>query len=158
MPGRSSSSERRCRKHAARYCSDDGPDIGSVLPFDSESPQVTSSTSVGDQWGEGPAICEGIPFQMTRKAPQAKAWALDGHGRRALLPFTPDALQTAVDSSSARVTKRCGMKSKSNSIFDVATGVEWRSPADSFDRMANGCRIMHHVQASILRAFKENEV
>lgn len=83
MPGRSSSSERRCRKHAARYCSDDGPDIGSVLPFDSESPQVTSSTSVGDQWGEGPAICEGIPFQMTRKVPQAKAWTLDGHGRRA---------------------------------------------------------------------------
>lgn len=39
-------------------------------------------TSVGDQWGEGPVLCEGIPFHMTLTTPHAKAWALDGHGRR----------------------------------------------------------------------------
>ena len=38
-------------------------------------------TSVGDQWGVGPVLCEGIPFQMTLKTPHAEAWALDGRGR-----------------------------------------------------------------------------
>ena len=39
-------------------------------------------TSVGKQWGEGPVVCEGIPFALTLKAKHAKAWALDPHGRR----------------------------------------------------------------------------
>jgi hypothetical protein len=39
-------------------------------------------TSVGKQWGEGPAMCEGIPFDLTLKTPHATAWPLDGHGRR----------------------------------------------------------------------------
>ncbi len=40
-------------------------------------------TSVGTQWGEGPVLCEGIPFELTLKTTRAQAWALDGHGRRA---------------------------------------------------------------------------
>jgi hypothetical protein len=40
-------------------------------------------TSVGNQWGEGPVLCEGIPFELTLKTTHARAWALDGHGRRA---------------------------------------------------------------------------
>lgn len=40
-------------------------------------------TSVGDQWGTGPVLCEGIPFSLTLKAPRATAWALDSRGRRA---------------------------------------------------------------------------
>ena len=40
-------------------------------------------TSVGNQWGQGPVLCEGIPFELTLKTTHAQAWALDGHGRRA---------------------------------------------------------------------------
>ena len=39
-------------------------------------------TSVGNQWGPGPVLCEGIPFQLVLKTKQATAWALDGRGRR----------------------------------------------------------------------------
>jgi hypothetical protein len=39
-------------------------------------------TTVGTHWGEGPVLCEGIPFELTVKTTHAKAWALDGHGRR----------------------------------------------------------------------------
>ena len=39
-------------------------------------------TSVGSQWGDGPVLCEGIPFELILMTKRAKAWALDGHGRR----------------------------------------------------------------------------
>lgn len=39
-------------------------------------------TSVGDQWGQGPVLCEGISFELTLKASRAQAWALDARGRR----------------------------------------------------------------------------
>jgi len=39
-------------------------------------------TSVGDQWGDGPVMCEGIPFEMILKTKRASAWPLDSHGRR----------------------------------------------------------------------------
>ena len=49
-------------------------------------------TSVGDQWGSGPVLCEGIPFQLVVKTRRAEAWALDGHGRRvAPVPAEADA-------------------------------------------------------------------
>ena len=52
-------------------------------------------TSVGNQWGTGPPLCEGIPFQLTVKTPHAKAWALDEHGRRAAsVPGTSDSITT----------------------------------------------------------------
>ena len=40
-------------------------------------------SSVGDQWGKGPVLCEGIPFELILKAKGAKAWALDPRGQRA---------------------------------------------------------------------------
>ncbi len=40
-------------------------------------------TSVGDQWGKGPVLCEGIPFELILKARRIKAWALDPRGQRA---------------------------------------------------------------------------
>lgn len=47
-------------------------------------------TSVGDQWGEGPARCEGIPFALSLAARQASAWTLDTRGRRtAAVPHEP---------------------------------------------------------------------
>jgi len=39
-------------------------------------------TSVGNQWGEGPVMCEGIPFELILKTKRATAWPLDSHGRR----------------------------------------------------------------------------
>jgi len=39
-------------------------------------------TSVGNQWGQGPVVCEGIPFELTLKTNRAAAWALDPRGRR----------------------------------------------------------------------------
>ena len=44
-------------------------------------------TSVGNQWGEGTVMCEGIPFEMILKTGRATAWPLDSHGRR-LAPIT----------------------------------------------------------------------
>ena len=41
-------------------------------------------SSVGDQWGHGPVMCEGIPFTLEFKTRQVKAWALDGRGRRTM--------------------------------------------------------------------------
>jgi hypothetical protein len=41
-----------------------------------------AGTSVGDQWGEGPTLCEGIPFELNLKTSHATAWPLDGHGHR----------------------------------------------------------------------------
>lgn len=40
-------------------------------------------TSVGDHWGEGPVMCEGIPFAMVLPSGKVQAWALDCQGRRA---------------------------------------------------------------------------
>ncbi len=40
-------------------------------------------TSVGNQWGQGPVLCEGIPFELTLKTKHVTAWALDSRGRRA---------------------------------------------------------------------------
>jgi muconolactone delta-isomerase len=49
-------------------------------------------TSVGNQWGAGPVLCEGIPFELTLKTRRATAWALDGRGRRsAAVPGTATA-------------------------------------------------------------------
>jgi len=39
-------------------------------------------TSVGNQWGEGPVMCEGISFELILKTKRATAWPLDSHGRR----------------------------------------------------------------------------
>ena len=39
-------------------------------------------TSVGNRWGSGPVICEGIPFEIVVKTQHATAWPLDSHGRR----------------------------------------------------------------------------
>lgn len=39
-------------------------------------------TSVGNQWGDGPVMCEGIPFQLILKTKRATAWPLDPRGRR----------------------------------------------------------------------------
>ncbi len=39
-------------------------------------------TSVGNQWGDGPVMCEGIPFEILVKAKHATAWPLDARGRR----------------------------------------------------------------------------
>lgn len=48
-------------------------------------------TSVGDQWGAGPVLCEGIPFELVIQTKKASAWALDAQGRRsASLPATAD--------------------------------------------------------------------
>jgi hypothetical protein len=40
-------------------------------------------SSVGGQWGKGPVLCEGIPFELILKTKGAKAWALDPRGQRA---------------------------------------------------------------------------
>jgi hypothetical protein len=40
-------------------------------------------TSVGDQWGMGPVLCEGVPFELILKAEGVKVWALDPRGQRA---------------------------------------------------------------------------
>ncbi len=42
----------------------------------------TDKASVGNQWGEGPVMCEGIPFELVLKTKRATAWPLDSHGRR----------------------------------------------------------------------------
>ncbi len=40
-------------------------------------------TSVGDQWGHGPTVAEGIPAAVTLKTSAARhVWALDGTGKR----------------------------------------------------------------------------
>jgi hypothetical protein len=39
-------------------------------------------TSVGNQWGPGPVLCEGIPFELIVKTKRASAWPLDGRGHR----------------------------------------------------------------------------
>lgn len=39
-------------------------------------------TSVGNQWGDGPVMCEGIPFELILKTKRATAWPLDPRGRR----------------------------------------------------------------------------
>ena len=52
-------------------------------------------TSVGDQWGKGPVLCEGIPFVLILKAKGAKAWALDPRGQRAG-PVTAEATAEGV--------------------------------------------------------------
>lgn len=39
-------------------------------------------TSVGNEWGQGPTLCEGIPFELVLKTKQATAWPLDSHGHR----------------------------------------------------------------------------
>ena len=40
-------------------------------------------TSVGDQWGHGPTVAEGIPATVTLKTSAARrVWALDGTGKR----------------------------------------------------------------------------
>lgn len=39
-------------------------------------------SSVGDQWGDGPVMCEGIPFTLALKTGHASAWALDSRGNR----------------------------------------------------------------------------
>jgi hypothetical protein len=39
-------------------------------------------TSVGRHWGDGPVMCEGIPFELILKTPHATAWPLDSRGRR----------------------------------------------------------------------------
>jgi hypothetical protein len=46
-------------------------------------------TSVGNQWGEGPVLCEGIPFEVLLKTKHATAWSLDSRGRR-LAPVDGD--------------------------------------------------------------------
>ncbi len=44
----------------------------------------TDRTSVGDQWGHGPVMAEGIPATVTLKAESARrVWALDTMGHRA---------------------------------------------------------------------------
>jgi hypothetical protein len=58
-------------------------------------------TSVGNQWGDGPVMCEGIPFELILKVKHATAWPLDSHGRR-LAPvngeITADGVRFAFDS------------------------------------------------------------
>jgi hypothetical protein len=39
-------------------------------------------TSLGNQWGKGPVMCEGIPLELIVKTKRATAWPLDDHGRR----------------------------------------------------------------------------
>lgn len=39
-------------------------------------------TSVGDQWGRAPVLCEGIPLEVVLKTSRASAWALDPRGQR----------------------------------------------------------------------------
>lgn len=39
-------------------------------------------TSVGNQWGKGPVLCEGVPCQVTLKARKATLWPLDAAGHR----------------------------------------------------------------------------
>ncbi len=39
-------------------------------------------TSVGNQWGDGPVMCEGIPFELILKTKRSTAWPLDPRGRR----------------------------------------------------------------------------
>ena len=40
-------------------------------------------TSVGDKWGHGPTVAEGIPATVTLKTRDARhVWALDGTGKR----------------------------------------------------------------------------
>lgn len=48
-------------------------------------------TSVGNQWGDGPVMCEGIPFRLILKTKKASAWPLDPHGRR-LAPIAATAV------------------------------------------------------------------
>lgn len=44
-----------------------------------------SRTSVGDQWGKGPTMIEGIPCSIRLKVDgPRKVWALDGNGRRVI--------------------------------------------------------------------------
>jgi len=43
-----------------------------------------NKSSVGDQWGNSPVLCEGIPFELVLKTKSAKAWALDPRGQRAV--------------------------------------------------------------------------
>ena len=52
-------------------------------------------TSVGNQWGEGPVMCEGIPFELILKTKHATAWPLDSRGRR-LDPITGEAVPGGV--------------------------------------------------------------
>ncbi len=52
-------------------------------------------TSVGNQWGEGPVMCEGIPFELILKAKRATAWPLDSRGRR-LAPITGEVVPGGV--------------------------------------------------------------
>lgn len=40
-------------------------------------------TSVGNQWGHGPSVAEGIPATVTFTSPIAQVYALDGTGKRA---------------------------------------------------------------------------
>jgi hypothetical protein len=40
-------------------------------------------TSVGNRWGQGPVLCEGIPFDLVLQPRAIRAWALDERGRRA---------------------------------------------------------------------------
>ena len=58
-------------------------------------------TSVGNQWGEGPVMCEGIPFGLILKTKRATAWPLDSRGRR-LDPINgevvPDGVRSVFDS------------------------------------------------------------
>jgi hypothetical protein len=52
-------------------------------------------TSVGKQWGDGPVMCEGVPFELILRAPRATAWPLDSHGRR-LAPISGEATAAGV--------------------------------------------------------------
>jgi hypothetical protein len=39
-------------------------------------------TSVSDQWGHGPVLCEGVPLAVVFPTKSIRAWALDGRGQR----------------------------------------------------------------------------
>jgi hypothetical protein len=55
-------------------------------------------TSVAHQWGDGPVMCEGIPFEMIFNAKGATAWALDARGQRT------DSLPCETDGRGVRFT------------------------------------------------------
>ena len=54
-----------------------------------------AKNSVGNQWGEGPVMCEGIPFGLILKTKCATAWPLDSRGRR-LAPINGEVVPAGV--------------------------------------------------------------
>jgi hypothetical protein len=54
-----------------------------------------AKTSVSNKWGDGPVMCEGIPFELILRAKHAAAWPLDAAGRR-LAPLAGEAVDNGV--------------------------------------------------------------